>query len=178
MTHMQTAKPTFSKTGYRMGSPRIMQGWSHDEFTTVYKGLERWKKDGKRDEGLWLHYLNNACAEKARLDFIKHQHVREVDVLGAIVVVSGGVDHLEREVDEIKVRMYFTAKLRSTLQEWKDKGDNKAPLTMEFPSAAEAKHAKNEFLGLMGYNKSGMESAVISGSKLVISPALAKKLDV
>lgn len=147
-------------------------GWTQEDFSVIYKGITRWKREG-RQEALWLHYGNSASAERARRELVKHHHAKDVDVLGAIVVVNGGIDYLEKEVDGIKVHKHFTAKLRTALQEWNHKGGDK-PLVLSFLSQDEVALAKQE---VVSYTNKYSEGPIAYGMKLIIPSVLAQELN-
>ena len=113
-----------------------------------------------------------AAAERARTDLVKHHHAKDVSVLGTVVVVNGGIEQLEQEIDAIKVRKHLTAKLRTAMQGWHHKGGHK-PLVLEFLSQGEVKCAKSE---LKGYVSKNSEGAIAYGTKLIIPSKLAEEL--
>lgn len=148
-----------------------MHGWSHEDFAVIYRGISRWKNEGRR-EALWLNYIDHAAAKRAYSDLIKHHHVGDASVLGNIVIVNDGIGYLEQEVNSITVNKHFDAKLRAALLTWQQKGANK-PLSLEFTSPYEVHCAKEK---LREYLDKDSEGPVSYGNKLVMSTALAAEL--
>lgn len=168
---MQRAIAIASMMGL-VSEKKMRHAFSSQDFAVIHKGITRWKHEGKQ-EALWLNYGNNTSAERARYELIKSHHVQDADVLGGMVIVNGGIDYLESEIESIAVHKRFHAKLRAALQQWRQRGGKK-PLVLEFLHSEEVGFAKEE---LKDYISKDSENAIAYGSKLIMSEKLALELE-